>query len=178
MSNEKFKKYTINAIALLKKQAIKAKKNVDNPKDGFKDYAQGIIMGYYSIVTLLKHQAFVFCMDQKELGLADINPDIDLLGLHRNPDADFGEDNWAIDAMNEGKIKGYLSDSIKVLKEQAREAKKDADHSKEDFDDYNKGSLMAYYTAISTLKNQAHVYDISQEDIGLADINPEVDLLT
>ncbi len=85
MSNEKFKKYAIATIKMLKKLALEAKKDADNPKS-FKDYAQGVIMGYYSIVNLLKHQAFVFCIDQKELGLADIKPDVDLLGLHRNPD--------------------------------------------------------------------------------------------
>ena len=60
----------------------------------------------------------------KELGLADIKPDVDLLGLGRNTDVDFGEDNWAIDVMNEEKIKRYLTDSIALLKEQAIEAKK------------------------------------------------------
>ena len=52
--------------------------------------AQGVLMGYYSIVTLFKHQAFTFCIDQKEIGLAEIIPDIDLLCMgsptNRNPD--------------------------------------------------------------------------------------------
>lgn len=127
-------------------------------------------MGYYSIITLLKHEVFAFCIDQNELGLADIKPDVDLLGLGRNPEVDFGEDNWAIDVMNEEKIKGYLTDSITLLKEQAREAKKEADSPKEDFEDYNKGEWMAYCTLFSLLKQQASVFDIDEKELGVADI--------
>jgi hypothetical protein len=94
----------------------------DNQKETSNGYAAGLIMGYYSIITLLKHEAFVFCIDQKKLGLADIKPDVDLLGLGRHPGIGFEEDNWAIDVMNEEKIRGYLNDSITLLKEQAKEA--------------------------------------------------------
>lgn len=177
MNDEKFKRYIINTITLLKELARKAKADTDSPKGGSKDYSEGVIMGYYSIITLLKHQAFAFCMDQKELGLADITPDIDLLGLHRNSDVDFGEDNWAIDIMNEERVKGYLSDSIKLLKDQAREAKKDADNPKKGFEDYNKGSVMAYCSVFSLLKHQAPAFNIDEKELGLADIDPEVDLL-
>lgn len=176
MIDEKFKRYTIDTLTLLKELARNAKKDADNPKEGFRNYIQGVLMGYYSIITLLKHQAFVFCMDQKELGLADIKPDIDLLDLHRNPDIDFGEDNWAIEVMNEEKIIGYLSDSITLLKEQAREAKKDTDYPKEGFEDYNKGSMMAYCSTFSLLKSQAIVFNIDEKKIGLADIDPKTDL--
>lgn len=62
-------------------------------------------MGYYSIITLFKHEAFALCVDQKELGLAEIKPEEDLLGLHRNPDIPYGEDNWSIDPMDRGKYK-------------------------------------------------------------------------
>ena len=67
--------------------------------------------------------------------------------------------------------------TITLLKEQAREAKRESDNSKEGFKDYNKGQVMAYCTAISTLKNQAPFFDLTQEDIGLADIDPERDLV-
>ena len=174
MKDKKLKGYIIDTITLLKELARKAKKDADNPQEGFEDYTQGVIMGYYSIINLLKHQAFTFCLDQKELGLADIKPDIDLLGLHRNPEIDFGEDNWAIDVMNEERIKDYLSDLITLLKEEAREAKKDADNPKEGFEEYNKGSLMAYYSAISLLKHQAFAFNINEKELGLADIEPEL----
>lgn len=176
MKNKKFHGYVIDIIILLKELARKAKKDADNPKEGLEDYTQGVIMGYYSIITLLKHQAFAFCMDQKKLGLADIKPDIDLLGLHGNPDIDFGGDNWAIDVMNEERVKGYLSDSITLLKGQARKAKKDADKSKKGDEDYNQGQLMAYYSVFSLLKRQAFVLNMDQKELGLADINLEEDL--
>lgn len=177
MSDEKFKRYLIDSITLLKEQARQAKLDADQPKKEFKDYNEGRLMAYYSIVTLLKHQAFAFCIDQKELGLADIKPDIDLLGLHRNPDVDFGEDNWAIDVMNEERVKGYLIGTTTLLKEQAREAKKDADHPKEGDADYNTGHLMAYHEVIAIMKNQAPFFDLEQKEIGLEDIEPERDLL-
>lgn len=167
MNKERFKRYVVNTIILLKDLARKAKIEADNPKEGYKDYAQGVIMGYYSIITLLKSEAFAFCIDQKELGLADIKPDVDLLGLGRNPDVDVGEDNWAIDVLHEEKIKGYLIDSITLLKEQAIEAKKDAENPKNGFEDYNKGSLRAYLSTISLLKHQACVFNIDEKEIGL-----------
>ncbi|MBS0621650.1 MAG: hypothetical protein JSR80_01665 [Verrucomicrobia bacterium] len=79
--------------------------------------------------------------------------------------------------MNEKKIKGYLSDSITLLKEQAREAKKEADNPKEGFEDYNKGELMAYCSLFSLLKQQAFGFGISEKELGLDDIDLEADLL-
>lgn len=177
MNDEKYKRFIINTVTLLKKKAKEAKKNADNPKEGFEDYNNGVLMGYYSILTLLKNQAFAFCIDQKELGLADINPDIDLLDLHRNPDIDFGEENWKTNVMNEERIKGYLSDSITLLKEEVKEAKKDADNSKEGYEDYNKGAVITYYTVISLLKRQTVTFNLDEKEIGLDDIEPEKDLL-
>ena len=75
MNDAKFKGYLFDSITLLKELARKAKVEADNPKEGSKGYTEGVIMGYYSIITLLKHEAF--CIDQKELGLADIKPDIE-----------------------------------------------------------------------------------------------------
>ncbi|MBM3192314.1 MAG: hypothetical protein FJZ63_06675 [Chlamydiae bacterium] len=172
MNNEKFKKYTIETIALLKELARKAKLEADNQKEGSYGYPEGVIMGYYSIITLLKHEAFAFCIDQKELGLADIKPDIDLLGLGKNPEVDFEEDNWAIDVMSEEKVKGYLSDSITLLKEQAIEVKKAVDNPKAGFEDYNKGELMAYFSLFSLLKQQAVHFNINERELGIADIDP------
>lgn len=167
MNNGKFKSYIINVIDCLKKRAIEAKNETENAKEGIKSYAQGVVMGYYSIINLLKHQAFAFCIDQKELGLADMKPDIDLLGLQRNPDTEFEEDNWAIDPINEEKIKRYLNDTIGLLKKQAMEAKKGVENSKECSEDYSKGELMAYSSTISLLKDQALVYNIDELELGL-----------
>jgi glycine betaine/choline ABC-type transport system substrate-binding protein len=78
--------------------------------------------------------------------------------------------------MNNENFKNYIRYMGNLIKEQAKKAKKDEDNPQAGFEDYNKGVVMAYYTVISTLKNQAFVFDLKQEDIGLADINPEVDL--
>lgn len=170
MDNEKFRRHLIDIIARLKELAKNAKKDADNPKEGFKDFNDGMIMGYYSIISLLKHQAFAFCIDQHELGLADMIPDIDLLGAHRNPGIAFEEDNWAIEVMSKEKVKGYLYDSIVLLKEQAREAKEDADNPEKGFEDYNKGSAMAYSSTFSLLKRGAIRFKIDEKELGLADI--------
>ena len=58
MNNEKFKRYTIDTIILLKDFVRKAKLEAANQKEGSNGYAEGVIMGYYSIITLLKHEAF------------------------------------------------------------------------------------------------------------------------
>lgn len=173
MSNGKFKRYAIDVIRILKGLALDAKKDADNPKDNLEDYAQGVLMGYYSIINLFKRQSFAFCIDQKELELADIKPDVDLLGLDRNPDIESEEDNWEIDVLDEEKIKGYLSDTIILLKEQAMQAKEEADTPKVEFEDYSKGELMAYYCTISILKKLAQPIKIDQADINLTDLDSE-----
>jgi hypothetical protein len=79
--------------------------------------------------------------------------------------------------MHDGKYKNYLIDLISIIKNQAKEAKFEADHPKEGYDSFNNGYLMAYHTVIEFMKNQTEVFDIDQKDIGLADIEPETDLL-
>lgn len=80
--------------------------------------------------------------------------------------------------MTEEKVKGYLSDSVTMLKEQAIQAKIDADCPKNDeSSDFNSGFLMAYHQMIAIMKNQAPFFDLKQEDLGLADIEPEHDLV-
>lgn len=177
MNNERIKRYLLNTISLLKKQAYIAKKNAESPEKQYENYAEGMMMGYYSIVTLFKHEAFALCLDQKILGLADLIPEIDLLGGEKNPNVDYGENNWSIDPMTEENIIGYLLDTIALLKEQAIEAKRDLENSKKDDFEYNRGHLMAYCAAFSLLKQQSCLFDINQTEIGLDNLNPEVDLL-
>ncbi len=79
--------------------------------------------------------------------------------------------------MNDEKFKGYLFDLVTILKIQAKEAKLDADKPKNDSSSYNDGYLMAYHSVISLMKNQALAFNIDEKDIGLADIEPERDLI-
>ncbi|GAB4187755.1 MAG: hypothetical protein Tsb0015_06850 [Simkaniaceae bacterium] len=87
------------------------------------------------------------------------------------------EDNWAIDEMTEQTVIGYLSDLNVILKEQAMEAKKDADAPKEGLESYNKGEFLAYHRVFSTMQKQASLFDLNQEEIRLSDIDPDRDLV-
>lgn len=176
MEQMKLKEFLIKLISMIKDQALETKKEVDDPKKNQIDFFKGKIMGYYSIVTLFKHQAFVFCIDQKELSLSEIDPQVDLLGLGRNTEVDPIEDNWAIDPLNEEKIKNYLVDLCFILQEQYMEAKKSLKEAKEIDKEYSKGELAAYHEAIYIIKNQAPLFHISEKDIGLSSIDPERDL--
>ena len=162
MNDEKFRNYTNNLIGLIKKQAMNAKKDVENAKEVLKSYFQGVVMGYHAIINLLKYQAFAFRIDQKELGLANINPDEDLLDFHRNPniEPDLLEENWAMDPINEEVIEWYLQDTIKLMEERAIRAKENAENAKEKDEDFLKGWVMAYCSTISLLKEKAPAFNI------------------
>ncbi len=79
--------------------------------------------------------------------------------------------------MDEKKLKNYIREINCLLKDYARQAKMDADHPKEGDADYNTGYLMAYHEVIATIKNQAPFFDLTQEELNLADIEPERDLV-
>lgn len=76
--------------------------------------------------------------------------------------------------MKSEKHKYYLQDLISFIKEEARNSKLNKVKSPSD---YNKGHLMAYYEVISLMKEQAIVFDMDLEELGLNDIDPESDLL-
>ena len=80
--------------------------------------------------------------------------------------------------MSEDKFKYYLHDLGMLLKEKAQAAKNEKDNPVDQKDnDYNIGYLMAFHEVIDLMKQQADVFDIKQDDIGLADIDAERDLL-
>ena len=80
MDNETlYKGYLRDCITLIKKQALETKSELDNPKEDFDDFEKGFLMGYYTVIKLMKDKTFAFDIDQRELGLADIDPDKDLL---------------------------------------------------------------------------------------------------
>lgn len=86
MNDEKIKGYLIDLISLLKEQAMEAKADADRPKEGYADYNNGYLMAFHTVISLMKHQAFAFNIEEKELGLANIDPDADLLSLHKRDD--------------------------------------------------------------------------------------------
>lgn len=77
--------------------------------------------------------------------------------------------------MDDDKYKNYLLDLSFIIKERALNAKKSLDDSNQD--DYNSGYLMAFYEILDLMKHQADAFNIQQDDIGLADIDPDRDLL-
>ena len=79
MKDEKFKDYLFDLIALLKRQAKEAKLEADNPKDGRDSYNNGYLMAYHTVISLMKNQASAFGIDEREIGLANIDPEQDLL---------------------------------------------------------------------------------------------------
>ena len=74
----------------------------------------------------------------------------------------------------EGKYALYLRDLGTVLKERALEARQKRDTERTDF---QSGRLMAYYEVLSTMRNQADVFDLSPEDLNLHDVDPDRDIL-
>ena len=80
--------------------------------------------------------------------------------------------------MGKESLRNYIQEISCLLKDYARQAKVEADHPKEgDSADFNDGFLMAYHQVIVTMKNQAPFFDLKQEEINLADIEPERDLI-
>jgi hypothetical protein len=71
----------------------------------------------------------------------------------------------------------YIQYISNLLKDNAKKAKLEADNPKKGDVDYNTGYLMAYHEVIAIMKNQAPIFDLEQEEIGLADIEPERDLI-
>jgi hypothetical protein len=75
-------------------------------------------------------------------------------------------------------LKHYIREINCLLKDYARQAKVDTDPLKEgDSADFNAGFLMAYHQVITTMKHQAPFFDLTHEELNLADIEPERDLV-
>lgn len=75
-------------------------------------------------------------------------------------------------------LKYYIQEITSLIKDNAKRAKVEADFPKDgDSPDFNTGFLMAYYQVITIMKNQASFFNLKQIDLGLADIEPERDLL-
>lgn len=80
--------------------------------------------------------------------------------------------------MTNEKYKNYVYDLGILLKEKALEAKAIKDRTVNgDITDYDLGYLMAFHESLSLMQQQAEVFDIELDDIGLGNIDPELDLL-
>ena len=77
---EKFRNYLLDLGQLIKESALEAieerEKHRGQPAQEFYD---GYVLGLHRIVSLMQQQAWVFGIPLEEIGLADINPDNDLV---------------------------------------------------------------------------------------------------
>jgi hypothetical protein len=71
----------------------------------------------------------------------------------------------------------YLRDLGHLLKEDALEAKRDAEAASGEDAAFARGLSLAYYEVISLMQQQAWVFGIPLEEMSLADINPDKDLI-
>ena len=74
-------------------------------------------------------------------------------------------------------VTDYLTDLGQLLKEQALEAKRSKDSAQNDERAFELGRLMGYHEVISLMQQQATAFGIALEDVNLAGIDPEKDLL-
>jgi hypothetical protein len=79
MEDEKYKNYIIDLISIIKKQAKEAKLEADHPKEGYESFNNGYLMAYHTVIEFMKNQTGVFNINQKDIGLSDIEPERDLL---------------------------------------------------------------------------------------------------
>ena len=72
----------------------------------------------------------------------------------------------------------YILDLGVLITEKALEAKRSRDGSvgSEDYE-FQQGYLMALHEVVSLMQQQADVFGIDRADIGLADLEPETDLV-
>jgi hypothetical protein len=79
--------------------------------------------------------------------------------------------------MGDRTFKNYLHDLGTLIKENAKEAKKQKDSSiGSSSQDYNSGYLMAWYEIVSLMQQQAEAFGIPFEALDLHDIDPDKDL--
>lgn len=175
MKDSKFKQYITETIDLLKKQSFRAKGR-SNYLD-LKRFDAGLVMSYCCILEFFKNQTHGVCIDPQDLGLADIDPEADLLDLKRNPEIEPIECDWPVDPITEEKIQWYIYDLMPLLKERAIDAKKCVDHPSEGNSDFNRGILAAYYQVISTMQAQALKFGLDQKAFNISFIDPDRDLL-
>jgi hypothetical protein len=80
MNSKKYETYLYDLGILLKEKARGAKIDRDNAIDTKDyDYNLGYLMAFHEVISIMKQQADVFDIHQKNIGLNDIEPEADLL---------------------------------------------------------------------------------------------------
>ncbi|MCP4774497.1 MAG: hypothetical protein GY880_09680 [Planctomycetaceae bacterium] len=73
--------------------------------------------------------------------------------------------------------KHYLRDLGMLIREQALQARKDADSAAADDLPFQLGQSTSYYVVTTLMLQQADAFGLSPDDVGLAGLNPDQDLL-
>jgi len=58
---------------------LEAKEEADHPKEGYDGFNNGYLVAYHTVIQFMKNQTEPFNIDQKDIGLSDIEPERDLL---------------------------------------------------------------------------------------------------
>jgi hypothetical protein len=80
MESKKAQQFLASLVDLLKVDAFEAKKDyLAASDDDTKLFNDGVLMGYYYVINLLKQQAEAFGYELSDINLDDFDPDKDLL---------------------------------------------------------------------------------------------------
>ncbi len=80
--------------------------------------------------------------------------------------------------MNADSYRQYLRDLGSLISDKAREAKqlKEKSAGTDDFE-FNLGRLMAFHEVVSLMQQQAEAFGLPLDELGLAGLSPDTDLL-
>jgi hypothetical protein len=120
--------YIKQTVEFIKEDALVAKEDYLSSKNSnSRLFRDGVLMGYYYVITLLKQQAEAFDINTNDLNLDNIDPDKDLIISHaddtkishkKKPDKN-SENNTKINILN-GRIR-HLENEIKNFEKQIKD---------------------------------------------------------
>lgn len=175
MEERRHQNCLVKWISSVIQQALKAKSDKDSSERHTRDFTCGMVMGFYSIISLLQQQALAFDIDQEKLGLTGIKPEADLLDLRENRDMESAKEDRRGGELTEKAALLFLGDLTLLLYDQAMVVRRRANPKQAVDKSYDMGELAAYYKVISTMKHLSSDWDLEEKDINLADIDPEED---
>ena len=74
-----YKNYLLDLGRLIKEQARETKREKDCCAGAEKAFAEGKLMAYHEVISLMQQQAAAFGLSLHSIALQDINPETDLL---------------------------------------------------------------------------------------------------
>ncbi|OAN60699.1 hypothetical protein A8B79_09255 [Balneola sp. EhC07] len=76
--SDKHRLYLRDLGFLIKERALEAKNEYQNPEADGKEYREGYLAAYTSIINTMLNQAVSFDIDEKDICLNDFDPENDL----------------------------------------------------------------------------------------------------